>query len=153
MWPLLYWGKFLLWASVVVQTVKNPLALWETWVGSLGWEDPLEEGMATHSSIPAWRIPWIEEPGGLCSMWLHEWMLKFIKCFFWVCWKVWFFPSHFVNVVYHIDWLIFVEPCLYGGIKSHSILVSATFSEVWGPICWHVVLRIFASVFIQGTNL
>ena len=37
----------------------------ETWVQSLGWEDPLEEGMATHSSILAWRIPWIEEPGGL----------------------------------------------------------------------------------------
>ena len=39
--------------------------MWETWVQSLGWEDPLEEGMATHSSILAWRIPWIEEPGGL----------------------------------------------------------------------------------------
>ena len=39
----------------------------ETWVQSLGWEDPLEEGMATHSSIPAWRIPWTEEPGGLQS--------------------------------------------------------------------------------------
>ena len=40
----------------------------ETWVRSLCWEDPLEEGMATHSSIPAWRIPWTEEPGGLQSM-------------------------------------------------------------------------------------
>ena len=40
----------------------------ETWVGSLGWEDPLEEGMATHSSIPVWRIPWTEEPGGLQSI-------------------------------------------------------------------------------------
>ena len=39
----------------------------ETWVRSLGWEDPLEEGMATHSSILAWRIPWMEEPGGLQS--------------------------------------------------------------------------------------
>ena len=44
------------------------LAMWETWVWSLGWEDPLEEGMATHSSILAWRIPWTEEPGGLQSM-------------------------------------------------------------------------------------
>ena len=44
--------------------VKNPPAMQETWVGSLGWEDPLEEGMATHSSILAWRIPWTEEPGG-----------------------------------------------------------------------------------------
>jgi len=40
----------------------------EMWVGSLGWEDPLEKGMATHSSILAWRIPWTEEPGGLQSM-------------------------------------------------------------------------------------
>ena len=48
--------------------VKNLLAMRETWVRSLGWEDPLEEGMATHSSILAWRIPWTEEPGGLLSM-------------------------------------------------------------------------------------
>ena len=45
------------WASLVSQMVNNPPAMWETWVRSLGWEDPLEEGMATHSSIPAWRIP------------------------------------------------------------------------------------------------
>ena len=45
------------WASLVAQMVKNPSAMWETWVLSLGWEDPLEEGMATHSSILAWRIP------------------------------------------------------------------------------------------------
>ena len=45
------------WASLVAQTVKNLPAMWETWVWSLGWEDPLEEGMATHSSILAWRIP------------------------------------------------------------------------------------------------
>ena len=43
-------------ASWVAQTVKNPLAMQETWVRALGWEDPLEEGMATHSSILAWRI-------------------------------------------------------------------------------------------------
>ena len=42
--------------------------VWETWVQSLGWEDPLEEGIATHSSILAWRIPWTEEPGGLQSI-------------------------------------------------------------------------------------
>ena len=45
------------WVSLVAQTVKNLSATWETWVRSLGWEDPLEEGMATHSSIFAWRIP------------------------------------------------------------------------------------------------
>ena len=48
--------------------VKNLPAMQETQVQYLGWEDPLEEGMATHSSIPAWRIPWTEEPGGLQSM-------------------------------------------------------------------------------------
>ena len=48
--------------------VKNSPAMQETLVWSLGWEDPLEEGMETHSSILAWRIPWTEEPGGLQSM-------------------------------------------------------------------------------------
>ena len=52
------------WASLVAQTVKNLPAMQKTQVPSLGWEDPLEEGMATHSSILAWRIPWTEEPGG-----------------------------------------------------------------------------------------
>ena len=51
--------------SLYPQMVKNLLAVWETWVGPLGWEDPLEEGMAAHSGILAWRIPWTEEPGGL----------------------------------------------------------------------------------------
>ena len=49
-------------------TVKNLPAMQETWVQSLGREGPLEDGMATHSSIPAWRIPWTEEPGGLQSI-------------------------------------------------------------------------------------
>ena len=48
--------------------VKNPPAMQETWVLSLNWEDFLEEGMATHSSILAWRIPWTEEPGRLQFM-------------------------------------------------------------------------------------
>ena len=47
-------------ASLVAQLVKNQPAMWETWVQSLGWEDPLEKGMATHSSILARRIPWTE---------------------------------------------------------------------------------------------
>ena len=49
----------------MAQVVKNLPAMQETWVQFLGWEDPLEEGMATLSSIPAWRIPWTEEPGRL----------------------------------------------------------------------------------------
>ena len=54
--------------SLVVQMVKNLPAGWETWVLSLGQEDPLGEGLATHFSILAWRIPWTEEPGGLQFM-------------------------------------------------------------------------------------
>ena len=53
------------WASLVAQAVKQPPALQDTWVRSLGQEDPLEEGMAIHSSILAWRIPWTEDPGEL----------------------------------------------------------------------------------------
>ena len=55
-------------ASLVAQRVKRLPAMWEIWVQSLGQEDPLEREMATHSSIPAWRIPWTEEPGGLQAM-------------------------------------------------------------------------------------
>ena len=55
-------------ASLVAQRVKRLPAMWETWVWSLGWEDPLEKEMANHSSMHAWRIPWTEEPGRLLSM-------------------------------------------------------------------------------------
>ena len=58
--------------SLVAQMVKNLPAVRETWVQSPGWKDSLEEGMATHSSILAWRIPWTEEPGGLQSMALQR---------------------------------------------------------------------------------
>ena len=59
-------------ASLVAQTVKCLPVMLETQVQSLGWEDPLEKEMATHSSILAWRIPWIEEPGKLQSMGLQR---------------------------------------------------------------------------------
>ena len=55
------------WASLVTQLVKNLSAMWETWVWSLGWEDFLEKGKATHFSILVWKIPWTEEPGGYSS--------------------------------------------------------------------------------------
>ena len=75
-------------ASLVAHLVKNPPAMWETWVWFLSGEDPLEKGMATHSSILAWRIPWTEEPGRLQSMGSqrvrHDWVvftftLSFLK--------------------------------------------------------------------------
>ena len=56
----------------MAQTVGKPYAMQETWVRSLSQEDPLEKGMATHSSILVWRIPWTEEPGGLQSMELQS---------------------------------------------------------------------------------
>ena len=57
-----------LWASLGAQRAKNLPAMQETWVQSLDGEDPLEKEMATHSSIVAWKIPWMEEPGRLQSM-------------------------------------------------------------------------------------
>ena len=59
------------WASLVAQMVKNPPAMQETWVQSLGWEDPLEDGLATHSSILAWRIP-----KGRGAWWATPWGYK-----------------------------------------------------------------------------
>ena len=56
----------------IVQSVNNLPAVQETWVQFLGWEDPLEEETATHSSVLAWRIPWTEEPGRLQSMGSQE---------------------------------------------------------------------------------
>ena len=68
-WPYIHLSSAkLIWGSLVAQRLKPLPAMWETCVQSLGWEDPLEKEMATHSSILAWRIPWTEEPGGLQSM-------------------------------------------------------------------------------------
>ena len=58
--------------SLLAQMVRSLPAMRETWVRSLGWEDPLEKEMATHSSILAWKIPWTEEPGRLQSMGLQR---------------------------------------------------------------------------------
>ena len=62
----------IVWASLVAQRLKRLPAVQETWVRSLGWEDPLEKEMATQSTIPAWRSPWMEELGGLQSAGLQE---------------------------------------------------------------------------------
>ena len=81
-WISKWIGLYYTWsgASLVAQMLKNFACNvgWETQVQSLGWEDPLEKGIETHSSILAWRIPWTEEPGGLQSMGLqrvgHDWV-------------------------------------------------------------------------------
>ena len=75
-----WWNTVFRGASLVAQMVKNPPVLWETWVQSLGLEDSLEEGMATHSSIPVWRIPMDRMPGGIESLGSqrvrHDWVTK-----------------------------------------------------------------------------
>ena len=84
------------WASLVAQLVKNPPAMRETWVRSLGWEDPLEKGKATHSSILAWRIPWTVSPMGLQRVG-HYWVTftfttrqsKIIPCVLSQCFHRW----------------------------------------------------------------
>ena len=60
------------WASLVAQTENNLPAMQKTWVQSLAWKDPLEKGMAIHSSVLAWRIPGMGEPSGLPSVGLHR---------------------------------------------------------------------------------
>ena len=66
--PIIVVGWRYEWGSLEVLMVKNLPAMLETWDQSLSWEDPLKQGMATHSSILAWKIPWTEEPGGLQSL-------------------------------------------------------------------------------------
>ena len=97
------------WAALMSQTIKNPPPVWETWAWSLGWEDPLKESMATHSSILAWRIPSTEEPGGLQSMgsqrvrrnWVTYTFLDFrISGFHYI--------QPFRKVLYHIPYFLFL---------------------------------------------
>ena len=73
-----FYGRPLYWASLMTQMVKNLLAMWETWVRPLGWEDPLEKGLATHSSIRARKMPWTEEPSGLQSRGSHQILFSYI---------------------------------------------------------------------------
>ena len=101
----------------------------QTRVRSLGQEDPLEEEMATHSSILAWRIPWTEEPGRLQSMGLqkvgHDWMTSLLTFKFfnrqrhYFCFVMWFVCYYFINVTY---------------TYTHTCVHAEWFSHVW-PFC------------------
>ena len=84
-----------LWASLVAHRLKHLPAVQETWVRSLGWEDPLEKEMATYSSILAWRIPWMEEPGRFTGSQRvgHDWVTSLTHCF----------PYHNILDLYCID--------------------------------------------------
>ena len=80
------WNRIILSFIFLAQAVENLPAMQETWVWSVGWEDPLEKGMAPHSNILAWRIPWTEAPDGLQSMGLqrvrHDWAMNAQVIFF-----------------------------------------------------------------------
>ena len=93
---MLVLGFLYLRASLVVQRLSRQPAMWETWVRSLGREDPLEKETATHSSILAWRIPWMEEPGGLQSTGSKESDMTERLHFHYKV-KSGFYPSHCVS--------------------------------------------------------
>ena len=91
------------WASLVAQTIKNPPAMWENWVQSLDWEDALEEGMATHSSILVWRIPtdrgdWWATVHGVTKRWSHKALYRTI----YIC-KVYIYLYIHSSVDGHLD--------------------------------------------------
>ena len=97
------------WVSLLAQTVKNTPALQETWVPSLGWEDALEKGKATHSSVLAWRIPWAEEPGRLQSMGSqrvgHDWATNiFTSVYFFIFFSIPTYPRILDTVPYALQW-------------------------------------------------
>ena len=110
--------------ALVAQTVQNLLAMQETSVRSLGWEDPLEECMATHSSILAWKIPWKEEPGRIQSMWSQRVRHDSVtSLFFFQCYMIF----HSINPRIHVyitcyritpkpltpEYLLFIKRCFW----------------------------------------
>ena len=92
----LYISVWMSWLSLVAQMVNNLPAMWETQVWSLGQEDPLEKGMANHASILVWRIPWVEEPGGLQSTGSqrvgHNWVTEHTRTSLHSLWKILLYP-------------------------------------------------------------
>ena len=130
-------GPGVLEASLVAQRLKHLLAMWETWVRSLSWEDPLEKEMATHSSILAWRIPWTEEPGGLQSTgsqrvghdWatslthsLRRWVKEHLAMIYVKECSAYVFHCEFYSFWPYIE--IFNLFCIYLCMVSGSVLIS-----------------------------
>ena len=110
--------SFRIWASLVAQRVKHLPAVLETWIRSLGWEDPLEKEMATHSSILAWRIPWTEEPGGATVHSVAKsqtWLSNFTFTFF--SFRIYWFD------------LLEVQGTLKSLLQHHSLKVSVLWSS------------------------
>ena len=121
------------WASLVAQRLKRLPVVWETWVRSLGWEDPLEKEMATHSSSLAWGIPWMEEPGGLQSTGSQRWVSDFkhkhvLSLFYWfLLWSL-LFPSF----CWPWAWLVLFLIPLDGRLGS----LLEMFLGFWGRPVW-----------------
>ena len=98
---------------------KNPPAMQETWVWSLGWEDPLEKGLSTYSIILAWRIPWKEEPGGLQSMGLqrigYDWAtsFRFTSLLFHWCLQIYIKGNDFCELCNNdeVNWSLWGQTC------------------------------------------
>ena len=128
------------WASLVAQLVKNPPAVWETWVQSLGWEDPQEKGKATHSSILAWRIPWTVQSMGSQRVG-HDWAT---------------FPFTYLRpyvVVSHPEfpqgspWGVAAVQCLlYGGNSFLPELSQGSLPHVGGLQCWWLWHPMFSNM-------
>ena len=125
--------------SLVAQLVKNPPAMQETWVPSLGWEDLLEKGKATHSSILAWRIPWTEEPGGLWSMWSQRVRYNWATNTFTFSYIIEFWKN---NVCIYITEIW--TGLLLNGLTEYSPLPS--------PVCNSVLICQDTQLIIQGPN-
>ena len=134
-------------ASLVAQRLNHLPAMWETRIRSLGWEVPLEKEMATHSSILAWRIPWMEEPGGLQSTGSqrvgHDWATSLS-----------FFLSFFASVTN--EW-IFVEVWTVFGIVLFGIGMKTDLFQSYGhcwvlQICWHIECSTFMASYFRIWN-
>ena len=107
--------------------------MWETWVRSPGWEDPLEKEMATHSSTLAWRIPWTEEPGELQSMGSqrvgHDWATSLTQTvdYRFVIYSFYYFEAcslytHFIEIFFYHNWLLNFVKCFFLHLlKGHMI--------------------------------
>ena len=114
-------------ASLVAQTVKRLPAMWETRVWFLGWEDPLEEEMATHSSTLSWKIPWTEEPGGLQSMRSQKSRTRLNDFTFFLIYTL----SHFFLLSIFAHSKIFINDLLYGNYLTFISFAFNHFQSVY----------------------
>ena len=149
------------WVFLVAQTVKNPPAMQETWVWSLGQEDPLEKGMATLSSILAWRIPWIEEPGRLQATGLqrvgHYWMANtFTFIYFYIYRKLWVLTnnSNLVFSVFQLWETQLPEASSIQSLPSSQILRCLSHSpSALTSVLGHTLAQMFSSSIMGSDTL